>query len=66
MLQNRLQEAEMSVRTEWTLGLQAEPGIALGDAIHIAGRRHSIWHLASGFKTLKTTGRGKGFNKKGE
>ena len=53
ILQQRLQEAEMSVRTEWTRVLHADPRMSLGDAILAVGQRHSIWPLMSEFKILK-------------
>ena len=62
-LQQRLQEAEMSVRTEWTRVLQADPRLTLGDAIQIVGQRHSIWPLMSEFRTVKNVDAGKGTGK---
>ena len=52
-LQQRPQEAEMSVRTEWTRVLQADPRMTSGDAILLVGQRRSIWPLVSEFKTVK-------------
>ena len=52
-LQQRLQEAGMSVRTEWTRDIQAGPRVALGDAIHAVGQRRSISHCLASSKHRK-------------
>ena len=45
----------MSVRTEWTRVLQADPRMTLGDAILVVGQRRSIWPLFGEFETVRTT-----------
>ena len=58
-LQNRLHGAEMSVRSEWARVLQSDPRMTLGDAIHVVGKRHSIWPLLVVFATMKHANREK-------
>ena len=45
----------MSVRTEWTRVLHADPRVTLGEAILVVGQRHSIWPLPSEFETVKSS-----------
>ena len=56
-LHQRIIDAELAVRTEWTSLQQKEPRSPLTEIIFTISSRHAIWPGASEFRT---TNRGKG------
>ena len=52
----KILDADMSARIEWTRVAQAEPSLNLGDIIEIAANKHTIWPIAADLKGTKGDG----------
>ena len=53
-LHNRIMEADMAVRQEWTRVLQHEPRLKLTDAIALVAQQRTVWPLGSEFRNSFT------------